>query len=59
MKKGGGRMKKNRTSNLSRYRIINIHRPQLPQILKFIDREFEVIYINLDAAPDAKIVWMQ
>ena len=52
-------MKKNSEKNLDRYRIIKIHRPQLPQILKFIDREFEIIYINLDAAPDAKIVWLQ
>lgn len=52
-------MKKSKTQTLDEYRIIKIHRPHLPHILKFIDREFQVIYINLDAAPDAKVVWLK
>lgn len=52
-------MKKSKTPILDNYRKIPIHRPQLPQILKYIDREFKVIYINLDAAPDAKIVYLK
>lgn len=50
---------KNKTPTLDKYRVYHIHRPQLPHILKFIDREFEVIYVNLDAAPDAKIVGLK
>lgn len=38
------------------YRKVFIHRPHLPHIAMFVDREFEVIYINLDADPGAKIV---
>lgn len=41
------------------YRRVPIHRPHLPHILKWIDREFQVIYINLDAAPGAKIVGLK
>jgi hypothetical protein len=41
---------------LDAYKIMEIHRPQLPHILKWVDREFRVIYINLDAAPGAKVV---
>ena len=52
-------MKRSKTPTLDKYRVIEIHRPQLPQILKWIDREFQVIYINLDAAPDAKIVGLK
>ena len=49
-------MRNSKTPTLDAYKVVNVHRPQLPQILKFIDREFQVIYINLDAAPGAKIV---
>lgn len=41
---------------LSIFRRIEIRRPQYPWILKWIDREFQVIYINLCADPDAKII---
>ena len=44
---------------LDKYKVITVRRPQLPQILKFIDREFKVIYVNKDAAPDARIVWLK
>ena len=44
---------------LDKYKVIQVNRPQLPQILKFIDREFKVIYVNKDAASDARIVWMK
>ena len=50
---------KSKTPILDSFIRIEIHRPQLPHILKFIDREFGVIYINLDAAPDAKIVGLK
>lgn len=50
---------KNKAPSLDNYRLYYIHRPHLPHILKFIDREFEVIYINLDASPDAKVVWLK
>lgn len=43
-------------TSLDNYRIYYVRRPHLPHILKWIDREFEVIYVNRDAAPDAKIV---
>lgn len=44
---------------LDSYKTIEIHRPKLPYILKWIDREFKTIYINLDAAADAKIVYLK
>lgn len=47
---------KTKTPILNTFRTVYIHRPHLPHILKFIDREFQVIYINMDAAPDAKVV---
>lgn len=50
---------KNKTTTLDKYRVYYIRRPHLPHILKFIDREFEVIYINLDAAPGAKVVGLK
>ena len=37
------------------FREIKIHRPQYPLILEWIDREFGVIWKNLDAAADANI----
>ena len=49
-------MANKKTPTLDTYRVEEIHRPHLPHILKWIDREFKVIYVNLDAAPDAKIV---
>ena len=48
-----------KTTHLDSYRKIPVHRPQLPHILKFIDREFQEIVIKLDAAHDAKIVWLK
>lgn len=41
------------------YRIFYTHRPQAPNVLKYIDPEFEAIYINTAAAPGAKVVWMR
>ena len=52
-------MQKSKTPVLETYRIIEIRRPHLTHILKFIDREFQVIYINKDAAPNAKVVWLK
>ena len=46
-KQGGG---------MEEYRQIEIRRPQYPWILKWVDPEFKVIYINKDAHPDAKII---
>lgn len=46
-------------SVLSKYKVVTIRRPQLPHIIKFVDREFQVVYINKDAAPDAKVVWLK
>lgn len=47
---------KRRPPKLDSFRSILIRRPQYPHIIKWVDAEFQVIYINLDAAPDAKIV---
>ena len=52
-------MQKSNTPVLETYRIIEIRRPQQPHILKFIDREFQVMYINKDGAPNAKVVWLK
>ena len=41
---------------LDEYRRIEIHRPQYPLILKWVDPEFKVIYINMDVAEDANII---
>ena len=41
---------------LDEYRRIEIHRPQYPLVLKWVDPEFKVIYINMDAAEDANII---
>lgn len=49
-------MKYSKTPILDAYRRIGIRRPNLPNILEWIDREFQVIYINLCADPDAKII---
>ena len=43
------------TSILDTFRRIEIRRPQYPWILEWIDREFHVIWKNIDAADDAKI----
>ena len=40
---------------LDTFRRIEIHRPQYPGILEWIDREFQVIWKNLDAAEGANI----
>lgn len=40
---------------LDTFRRIEIHRPQYPGILEWIDREFQVIWKNLDAAAGANI----
>lgn len=53
MKKGAAR---SRTHITDKYRTIYIRRPQHPRIIKWVDPEFEVIYINIDAAPDAKVI---
>ena len=49
---------KPRLNPTAAWRTIPIFRPQYPQVLKWIDPEFEVVYINLDASPDANVVWM-
>lgn len=41
---------------LENYRIYKISRPDFPHILKWIDREFQTIYINTAAQPGAKVV---
>ena len=38
------------------FKTIEIHRPQYPQVLRWVDAEFRVIYINMDAAPDASLI---
>lgn len=48
-------MAKGRPRKTDNYRIVPIHRPSKPQIARYIDTEFEVIYVNLDAAPGANI----
>lgn len=50
---------KRRTHKLDSFRNILIRRPRYPHIIKWVDAEFEVIYINVDAAPDANVVgWL-
>jgi hypothetical protein len=44
---------------LDRYAVIYINRPNTPHIDRFIDREFEVIYVNVAAQPGAKVVWLR
>ena len=48
--------KADEASALAHYRIYKVSRPNAPHVLKWIDREFEVIYINTAAQPNAKIV---
>lgn len=54
-----GRMKKSRTPILDTFRKIEVYRPKTPQIDRWIDREFKVIYINTAAAPGAKITYLK
>lgn len=44
------------TAGLETYRRIEVHRPQYPLILKWVDPEFHVIWINTDAASGANII---
>lgn len=44
------------TAGLEEYRRIEIRRPQYPQVLKWVDPEFQVIWINVDAAANANII---
>lgn len=41
---------------LDEYRRIEIRRPQHPLVLKWVDPEFHVIWINADAAENANII---
>lgn len=41
---------------LADFRRIEIHRPQYPQVLKWVDPEFHVMWINRDAAENANII---
>lgn len=40
---------------LASYRCVEVRRPQYPCIVEWIDREFQVIYKNLCASPEANI----
>lgn len=44
------------TGGLEEYRRIEIRRPQYPLVLKWVDPEFHVIWINVDAAANANII---
>ena len=46
----------NHAPMLDGFRRISIRRPQFPLILEWIDREFQVIWKNLDATKDANII---
>lgn len=52
-------MQKSRTPMLDTFRRIEVYRPKTPQIDRWIDREFKVIYINTAAAPGAKITYLK
>lgn len=41
---------------LDEYRRIEIRRPQYPLVLKWVDPEFHVIWINVDATKSANII---
>lgn len=43
-------------TGLEEYRRIEIHRPQYPLVLRWVDPEFHVIWINADAADNANII---
>lgn len=51
-------MKRGRARKTDHYRVFYTHRPQTPQIERYVDHEFEAIYINTAAAPGAKVVYM-
>lgn len=51
-------MKKGRVRKTDHYRIFFTHRPQTPHIEKYVDHEFEAIYINTAAGPGAKVIDM-
>ena len=42
-------------AGLEEYRRIEVRRPQYPQVLEWIDREFRVRWVNICAAPTANI----
>ena len=46
----------NRIRILKSYSVLRIYRPDAPHIERWIDRDTKVIYINIGAKPDAKIV---
>ena len=46
---------KPRTPMLNRCSITHIHRPDQPEIERWIDRDNQTIYINTGAKPGAKI----
>ena len=52
-------MGKSKTPILDTYKKIKVSRPNTPQIDRWIDREFKVIYINTAAAPGAKITHLK
>lgn len=41
---------------VSSYPVVQIHRPEFPQVKKFVSVPYRVIYINLAAAPTANII---
>ena len=41
---------------LEAYSITHVHRPDMPDVERWIDREDMIIYINTAAKPGAKIV---
>ena len=45
-----------RTPILDSYSILHIHRPDRPDIERWIDRDEHIIYVNTGAKPGAKIV---
>lgn len=51
-------MKKDAARNriLSSYSILHVHRPDYPDIERWIDRETQTIYVNTCARPGANIV---
>lgn len=51
-------MSKGRIRKTDHYRIFYTHRPQTPHIERYVDHEFEAIYINTAAAPGAKVIYM-
>ncbi len=35
-----------------------LHMPQRPDVLRVVDARNGVVYINVDAAADAKLIWL-